>query len=117
MINLGACGLIGTDDFLACFISGCFLNWDGAYHAEALARHDEVNSSFDMLLNLGGFMYIGAVMPWSTFHDPTGTGITWPLLCGVSALVLLLRRIPGMLLLYKLMPDTVKTWKDALFMG
>jgi NhaP-type Na+/H+ or K+/H+ antiporter len=117
LINIGICGLIGSDDLLACFVSGCCLNWDGHYHAEALARHDEVNTSFDMLLNLGGFLYIGAVIPWSKFHDPAGTGITWPLLIALFALVLFLRRIPGLLLVYRLMPRTVKSWKEALFMG
>ena len=41
-----------------------------------MARHDEVNSSIDVLLNFGGFMYIGAILPWSDFHAPDTTGIT-----------------------------------------
>ena len=35
----------------------------------------------------------------------------------MGVLVLLLRRIPAIMLMFKLMPNTVKTWKEALFMG
>jgi NhaP-type Na+/H+ or K+/H+ antiporter len=32
-------------------------------------------------------------------------------------LVLLFRRIPAIFMMYKIMPDCVKGWKEALFMG
>ncbi|KAJ4217029.1 hypothetical protein NW757_014652 [Fusarium falciforme] len=74
---VGTCGALGTDDLLACFVAGSALNWDGHYLRETEIRHDEVNSCVDVLLNFGGFMYIGAILPWADFNDPTGTGITW----------------------------------------
>lgn len=92
------------------------MNWNGVYLQEALARHDEVNSSIDVLLNFGGFMYIGAILPWSDFSSEV-TGITPGRLVALGVLVLLLRRIPAMMVMYKLMPNTVKSWKEALFMG
>lgn len=114
---VGSCGAIGTDDLLACFVAGCALNWDGDYLRETESRHDEVNSCVDVLLNFGGFMYIGAVLPWESFNDPTGTGITLPRLIGLGFLVLIFRRLPAILACYKLMPDVCKDWKEALFMG
>ena len=62
-------------------------------------------------------MYIGAILPWSDFHAPDTTGITIGRLLALGLLVLLLRRIPAMLCAYKLMPNTVTSWKEALFMG
>ncbi|KAL2836930.1 Sodium/hydrogen exchanger family-domain-containing protein [Aspergillus pseudoustus] len=114
---IGTCGCIGTNDLLACFCAGVALNWDGGFLAETEARHDEVNPCIDVLLNFGGFMYIGAIIPWSDFHQPDTSGITWPRLLLLGVLVLLFRRIPSTLALYKLMPKCCKNWREALFMG
>lgn len=114
---VGTCGAIGTSDLLACFVAGCALNWDGQFLAEAERRHDEVNSCIDVLLNFGGFMYVGTVLPWEQFHQPDTTGITVPRLLGLGILVLLFRRIPALLITYRAMPSAVKSWKEAIFMG
>ncbi|KAI1424263.1 Cation/H+ exchanger [Xylaria sp. FL1777] len=114
---VGTCGAIGTSDPLACFVAGCALNWDGEFLAEAERRHDEVNSCIDVLLNFGGFMYVGTALPWQEFHQPDTTGITWPRLLALGILVLLFRRIPALLISYKAMPSVVKSWKEAVFMG
>ena len=98
-------------------MAGNALNWDGEFLAETERRHDEVNSCVDVLLNFGGFMYIGSVLPWADFHDPDGTGLTYARLVGLGFLVLLFRRIPAIMLAYKLMPGVVADWKEALFMG
>ncbi|KAH4043742.1 hypothetical protein HBH49_225740 [Parastagonospora nodorum] len=114
---IGVTGCAGLDDLLACFCAGAALNWNGKYLEETLQRHDEVNGSIDILLNFGGFMYIGAVLPWDEFNQPDVTGITYGRLLALGLLVLLLRRIPAMMAMYKLMPNTVKSWQEALFMG
>lgn len=114
---MGTCGAIGTNDLLASAVAGCALNWDGEFLAETERRHDEVNTCIDVLLNFGGFMYIGAVIPWSEFHDPDGTGITIGRLFLLGFMVFALRRIPAIFLCYKLMPGVISNWKDALFMG
>jgi sodium/hydrogen antiporter len=93
------------------------LNWDGNYLAETEALHDEVNSCVDVLLNFGGFMYIGIIMPFADFHQPDTTGLTIPRLIALGFLVLIFRRIPAILMTYKFMPGCVKDWKEALFMG
>jgi NhaP-type Na+/H+ or K+/H+ antiporter len=117
MFLVGTCGAIGTDDLLACFVAGSALNWDGHYLRETEKRHDEVSSCIDVLLNFGGFAYIGSILPWSEFNDPDGTGLTWGRLILLGFMVLLLRRIPAIMLTYKLMPAVCKNWKEALFMG
>jgi hypothetical protein len=114
---IGITGCAGLDDLLACFCAGAALNWNGKYLDETLQRHDEVNGSIDILLNFGGFMYIGAIMPWDEFNQPNITGITYGRLLALGLLVLLLRRIPAMMAMYKLMPNTVSSWQEALFMG
>ncbi|KAI4861466.1 Cation/H+ exchanger [Hypoxylon rubiginosum] len=114
---VGTCGAIGTSDLLACFVAGCALNWDGQFLAETERRHDEVNSCIDVLLNFGGFIYLGTAIPWQEFHQPDTTGITYPRLFALGVLVILFRRIPALLLTYKMMPGVVKNWREAVFMG
>jgi sodium/hydrogen antiporter len=109
--------MLGTDDLLACFVAGNALNWDGQFLEETEKRHDEVNSCVDVLLNFGGFMYIGTIMPWEAFNQPDITGITIGRLIGLGILVLIFRRIPAIFMVYKFMPKVVKDWKEALFMG
>ncbi|KAK4185151.1 putative Na(+)/H(+) antiporter [Podospora australis] len=114
---VGVCGLLGTNDFLSCFMAGTVMNWDGEYLRECQDRHDEVNSVVDVILNFGGFMYIGSIIPWSEFHQPDTTGITIGRLFALGFLVLIFRRIPAVLMMYKFMPKVVKNWKEAVFMG
>jgi len=117
LFTIGVCGAIGTDDLLACFVAGNALNWGGQYLEEADKRHDEVNSSFDVLLNFGGFMYIGTIFPWRDFHMPDTTGITLGRLFALGFMIIIFRRIPAIFMTYRAMPRCVKDWKEALFMG
>ncbi|KAF1984983.1 hypothetical protein K402DRAFT_413453 [Aulographum hederae CBS 113979] len=117
LFTIGACGLLGTDDLLACFVAGNALNWSGQYLEESEKRHDEVNSCIDVILNFGGFMYIGTILPWDQFHMPDVTGITIARLIGLGVLVMFFRRLPAIFLTYKFMPNVCKNWKEALFMG
>ncbi|KAE8375002.1 Sodium/hydrogen exchanger family-domain-containing protein [Aspergillus bertholletiae] len=117
MLVVGTCGCIGSDETLACFIAGSFLNWDGVYNSEMQARHDTFNPALETLLNFCAFMYLGAVMPWKQFNMPHETGITLPRLFGLGFLILVLRRIPAILLGYRFMPAICGDWTEALFMG
>lgn len=85
----GTCGMIGSDDVLACFIAGNVFTIDDWFRLETL--HDSSQLTIDMLLNLAVFMWFGAVCPWSIFYD----GVV-PLyrLVFLGILVLLLRRLP-----------------------
>lgn len=117
LFTIGICGLLGTDDLLACFVAGNVMNWNGLYLEESEKRHDEVNSCVDVLLNFGGFMYIGTIIPWKEFQLPDVTGITVGRLFILGFLILFFRRIPAIFAVYKLMPSCVKNWKEALFMS
>ena len=125
--------MIGTDDLLACFVSrpstcflaeanripqvaGSVLNWDGAFLKECEKKHDEVNGTIDVILNLGGFAYIGFVMPWRDFQSEE-TGLTIPRLIALGIMVIVFRRLPAIFATYKLMPSCITDWKEALFMG
>jgi sodium/hydrogen antiporter len=61
-------------------------------------------------------------MPFGQFHlnvqsgtDPMGAVQVWRLVV-LAILVLLLRRLPIMMAMYKWIPD-VKTWREAVFSG
>ncbi|KAB2572100.1 Cation/H+ exchanger [Lasiodiplodia theobromae] len=73
---LGTAGAIDTEDLLACFAAGIALNWNGIYQEECDNRHDGVNPTICSLLNYGGFLYIGTVMPWNEFNGSEITGIS-----------------------------------------
>jgi sodium/hydrogen antiporter len=79
---------------------------------ETRKQSDEVNSCIDVILNIGGFMYIGIVLPWDDFKI-----VGYPRLFALAVLVLIFRRIPALLITYKAMPGVVTTWKEAVFMG
>jgi hypothetical protein len=114
---VGTCGCFGTDETLACFIAGCALNWDGLYHFEIEARHDSFNSAIETVLNFGTFVFLGAVMPWDQLQMPHVTGITVTRLVSLGVLIVLFRRIPAIMLGYRLMPKVCTNWREALFMG
>lgn len=86
--------------------------YSGWFRAET--DHDTVQPSIDMLLNLSVFFWFGAVCPWTSF---SGNSVA-PLgrLVAMSILILLLRRPPVMVLLYRFIPQ-IDTFKHALFVG
>ncbi|KAI1766611.1 Sodium/hydrogen exchanger family-domain-containing protein [Hypoxylon sp. FL1150] len=129
----GTCGMIGSDDILACFIAGNVFTWDDWFRLETL---DEVRATgaclttsecffilmiiyslqptIDMLLNVTIFMWYGVVCPWHAF---VSNGII-PIyrLIALGILILLLRRLPFVLALYKKIPQ-IDGFRQAIFMG
>ncbi|CAG8005660.1 unnamed protein product [Penicillium salamii] len=114
---VGTCGCFGSDETLACFVAGCALNWDGKYHFEVEERHDSFNSTIEMILNIGTFVFVGAIMPWDQLHLPKETGVTISRLVGLGFLILVFRRIPAIMMGYRFLPKVCNDWKEALFMG
>ncbi|KAI1745492.1 Sodium/hydrogen exchanger family-domain-containing protein [Xylaria scruposa] len=100
----GTCGLIGSDDILACFIAGNVFTWDDC----------SLQPTIDMLLNVVIFMWYGAVCPWQSFVDNNVISISR--LIPLALLILLIRRPPFILGLYKKIPQ-VDGIKQATFMG
>lgn len=69
----------------------------------------------DLLINCATFIYIGATMPFDSFNDAMLTLKAWRLAV-LGICVLLVRRLPAMLALYKFIPD-IKTFREAIFAG
>ncbi|KAI0798799.1 Sodium/hydrogen exchanger family-domain-containing protein [Xylaria sp. FL0064] len=108
----GTCGLIGSDDILACFIAGNAFTWDDWFRLATL--DDSLQPTIDMLLNVVVFMWYGAVCPWGSFVNnnviPIGR------LIPLGLLILLLRRPPFILGLHKKIPQ-IEGIRQATFMG
>ncbi|KAF3940669.1 hypothetical protein ABW19_dt0208949 [Dactylella cylindrospora] len=109
---VGSCGMIGTDDVLACFIAGNVFTLDDWFRLETL--DDSLQPTIDMLLNITIFLWFGAVAPWSEFGDTLEVPVAR--LIAMGLLILLLRRPPVVLLLYKYIPR-MENLKEAAFAG
>ena len=73
------------------------------------------SSGLDLVFNCACFIYIGAWLPFDKFHI-SEIGVTPWRLVALMLVILTLRRIPSLLLLYKLIPE-VKDLREALFCG
>ena len=96
LFTVGTCGLIGTDDVLACFIAGNIFTIDDWFRLETL--DDSLQPTIDMLLNVSIFMWFGAVAPWREFLHNDVIPIYRLIFLGV--LVLLFRRMPSVFTLH-----------------
>jgi len=113
LFTVGATNSLGNDDLLAAFAAGSAVSWDGHFNQQT--EHDSFSSVLDLVLNCACFVYIGAWLPFDKFHI-SEVGVTpWRLLI-LMLVILALRRIPSLLLLYKLLPE-VTNWREALFCG
>ncbi|OJK03260.1 hypothetical protein ASPACDRAFT_40583 [Aspergillus aculeatus ATCC 16872] len=94
---VGTCGLIGTDDLLACFVAGNVFTQDDWFRLETM--DDSLQPTIDMLLNLAVFMWFGAVCPWSSFLNNSVIPIYRLIFLGI--LILLVRRMPIVFAMHK----------------
>lgn len=111
---LGTCGLVGTDEVLACFAAGSALSWDDWHRNET--ENDTLRPVLDMLLNLAIFLWYGAALPW---HLLTSDTVVWFWQLVVLAVaVLLLRRLPWIMGMYAggWIPQLTDS-KQAVLMG
>jgi hypothetical protein len=104
--------MIGSDDVLACFIAGNVFTWDDWFRLET--KDDSLQPTIDMLLNVGVFMWFGAVCPWHLFAENNVIPIYRLIPLGI--LVLLLRRLP-MILAFQKGIHQVEDVRRALFLG
>ncbi|CCM01172.1 uncharacterized protein FIBRA_03220 [Fibroporia radiculosa] len=113
MLTIGANTLLGSDDLLAAFSCGTAFAWDGFFNKQT--EQSVFSSVIDLLFNIAAFVFVGAWMPFDTFSDTALTLSVWRLIV-IAILVLLLRRLPVMIALYRWIPD-VKTFREAIFSG
>lgn len=109
---VGTCGMVGSDDVLACFIAGNAFTYDDWFRLETL--DDSLQPTIDMLLNLSMFMWFGAVCPWSNFVHNDVIPISRLIFLGV--LILLFRRIPIVYALHKKIHQ-IEEFQQAAFVG
>ncbi|KAI9487943.1 Sodium/hydrogen exchanger family-domain-containing protein [Zychaea mexicana] len=106
-------GFSGSDDVLACFVAGNAFSWDDWFRQETEEAHFQ--DVIDMMLNLGVFAYIGAIIPWHEFGN-ADIGLTPWRLVVIAILILLFRRLPIVIALKPVMP-AIKTYREAVFSG
>ncbi|KAJ3097107.1 hypothetical protein HK100_005424 [Physocladia obscura] len=115
---MGFVSLIGSDDIFAVFVAGNILTWDLWFNEKV--SYSSFQEVIDALLNLAYFVYIGAIMPWSSFNgdssssDATGVEL-WRLVL-LAMWVLFLRRVPVVMAMSPWIP-ALKDWREALFAG
>lgn len=113
ILTIGVTTLLGSDDLLSAFACGTAFAWDGFFNKQT--EESVFSSVIDLLFNVAAFVYVGAWMPFDQFNDPVLTLSPWRLIV-IAVLILLLRRLPIMVLLFKWIPD-VKTLREAIFSG
>jgi NhaP-type Na+/H+ or K+/H+ antiporter len=109
----GTGATLGTDDLLVGFAAGVGFSNDGWFTEKTEESH--VSNVIDLLLNLTYFVYLGSIIPWDQYNNPS-IGLTPWRLVVIAIFVIFFRRIPIMLMLKPLIPD-IKTWREALFAG
>ncbi|KAG2210084.1 hypothetical protein INT46_001914, partial [Mucor plumbeus] len=92
---IGTAGLIGSNEILACFIAGNYFIWKDCFRVETEKEN--------------------LMEPWSLFSD-TQLQTTLCRLIVLAILVLILKRLPMVMALYKLIP-ALHSWREAVFMG
>ncbi|ESK83719.1 na+ h+ exchanger 1 [Moniliophthora roreri MCA 2997] len=113
LLTIGVTTLLGSDDLLAAFSCGAAFAWDGFFNRQT--EEAVFSSVIDLLFNIASFVFVGAWMPFGAFNDAELTLSVWRLVV-IAILVLLFRRLPAMIALYRWIPD-VKTFREALFSG
>lgn len=111
LLTAGVCILAGTEDIVAAFACGTAFGWGGHLSEEIEASNfSEIVSH---LVNIFAFIYVGATIPFKAWNDAILTLVPWKMVL-LALAILLLRRMPIMLLLRRLMPE-LKTDREALF--
>ena len=122
ILTLCVTTILGCDDLLlvGAFACGTALAWDGFFNKQT---EESVSSSvIDTLFNVAAFIFVGAWMPFRDFHLHVENGtdamaaVQVRRLVVLAILVLLLRRLPVMMAMYRWILD-VKTWREAVFSG
>ena len=91
--------------------TGSAISWDGDFNTHT---EEEVFASVIVLvLNCACFVYIGA---WIPFNDFNANNITPWRLAILTVGIMVLKRIPAILALYKWIPE-ITSWREALFSG
>ncbi|KIW79221.1 hypothetical protein Z517_05833 [Fonsecaea pedrosoi CBS 271.37] len=108
----GTCGMVGSDDVLACFIAGNVFTWDDWFRLET--QDDSLQPTIDMLLNISVFLWFGAICPWASFRANHVIPIYRLIPLGI--LILLFRRVPVVFAMHKKIRQ-IEEFQQAAFVG
>lgn len=111
---LGTCGLVGTDDVLACFVAGNTFTWDDWFRMRT--RDDSLQPTMDMLLNVTIFLWYGAALPWRNLATNTVPQLSIGRLVVLAVLVLILRRLPWVFGMRRWIHQ-IQQARQAIFVG
>jgi Na(+)/H(+) antiporter len=109
----GSGSILGVDDLLVGFAAGVGFSNDGWFTQKTEESH--VSNVIDLLINLAYFVYLGTIIPWEQYNNPSLGTTPWRLVV-IAIFVIFFRRIPIMMALKPVIPD-IKTWREALFAG
>lgn len=105
---LGAAKLAGTDGILAVFLAG--ITFSLSIAKDAREELENAQEGMSHLATLPIFLSFGLALPWEGRFSLGWQGVLW------SILMLILRRVPALLLIYRFIPG-LGSLRDALFMG
>ncbi|CAI2166663.1 17408_t:CDS:10 [Funneliformis geosporum] len=108
---VGSVSILGSDALLSCFMAGTSFSWDDWFREETYDAH--LQEVIDLLLNLTTFIYIGAMIPWSSFSSEE---LSLKHLIPISIFILIFRRLPIIIALKKFIP-AIHTFKESVFAG
>jgi NhaP-type Na+/H+ or K+/H+ antiporter len=108
ILVLGAAKLLGTDGILSVFVAG--LAFGNVISGNERAEEDNVQEAINRFFTLPIFILLGVMLPWDLW-----LALGWQTLLLVVS-VLLLRRLPALLLLYRPILTLHHIW-EAAFMG
>lgn len=115
ILSVGIGSTLGLDDFLVAFGAGYGFARDGWFSKKTEEAH--LSNIIDLLLNSAMFVYVGTIIPWFAFEArPIAPWITPGRLVAFLVCVLLFRRLPIVLALYRWIPG-IRTLREALFCG
>jgi NhaP-type Na+/H+ or K+/H+ antiporter len=101
----GVTALLKSDDILACFICGIVFSWDKSFLKDV--KNSRLLEVFDLLFNHAFFVFFGVTIPWNEFKSNYFL---------VTALVIILRRLPEFLIFKRFIPQLFSN-REAFFAG
>jgi sodium/hydrogen antiporter len=107
----GVGSTVGTDEVLLAFIAGYCLDYDDRYQVRT--QEARMSETLDLLLNLTFYVFIGSVIPCSSFNSSALNTQPWRLVAG-TILLFIVRRLPVFILLKPLIGD-FRTMRQAVF--
>lgn len=115
LLCVGAGSTLGCSEFLVAFTAGYAFSRDGANRKKTQNAH--LPEIVDLMLNSTMFVYFGTIIPWHAYLPKTITPMITPWKLVVFAVaVLVLRRLPAVMALYKFAPN-IRTSQEAFFCG